>query len=572
MAFFRGERFHIDLSDSDDDLQHRSATHDAVAAAGPTESEISPPPQSLFNVVVADIQERPVNGVKPPAPPPAPDDTTAGGFPAHKRRDGRTSAFRRARARREEGERERQQQREGSRQSITTAGSGGSRTRVGSGKIGENAGEKQSIEEENRQRIEAMGPEQVAREREELLDSMPPSLIERFLRRANIDDEHGREETKEKEATGKKKGTKSVSFDIADAENASKWKGKGNDTERTTAAVNTTTTSTLTAPVNPPFDTTGMSDPDPYPDLDTRPPPAPPADLFPASTGGLPPLPPSVHFPKPPRPDATMPTLDPDSPSFLADLQRHYFPDTPHDPAALSWLTDPNSPAANVSSASPTGAPSPYAPASAIPSASTPLPTAIRPSALRFSFDGALLPPSTALRLPSHLGLHHHAADPAAAGYTVPELATLSRSAMPAQRCLAWRVLGLLLFRLGRGEFGVPGIGSVTGTTGGGPGKGEQKKKEGEEEEEQEEEAEDTGELAAGLWRAIESEGVVAGMMTEANGGSGGASLTPAQRAARIGRHASARAWAVEALWLWRRGGGAEAGRGLGREGVVQSK
>lgn len=171
------------------------------------------------------------------------------------------------------------------------------------------------------------------------------------------------------------------------------------------------------------------------------------------------------------------------------------------------------------------------------------------PSSIRFSLRGTILAPETSLSLPTNLGLHHHGDDPQAAGYTIPELAILSRSTFPAQRCVAWQVLGRILYRLGKAEFGERG-----------------------------------GQLSEGLWFCIEKEGVVAGMLTEADGGvnsdlgkiktdgkdkNGGESESGPPVASGIGRHASATAWAVEGVWLWQKGGAGD--RGLLREGQHRS-
>ena len=76
------------------------------------------------------------------------------------------------------------------------------------------------------------------------------------------------------------------------------------------------------------------------------------------------------------------------------------------------------------------------------------------------------------------------------------------------------------MYRLGQGQFGVKG-----------------------------------GELYEGLWGVIEKERVVEIMMAEAN---------------RTAGHASAKAYAVEALWLWRKSCGGE--RGLLKEGGTRAK
>lgn len=141
-------------------------------------------------------------------------------------------------------------------------------------------------------------------------------------------------------------------------------------------------------------------------------------------------------------------------------------------------------------------------------------------SSLRFDFAGSLIPPSTALSVPVTAGLHHHGNAPYFAGYTIPELTLLSRSTLPSQRCMAYQTVGRLLFRLGRGDFGQPGT-----------------------------------ELNEALWSEIEDERVLEVILREANVQAG---------------HASAKAYATEALWLWRRGSGGS--RGIKKDGELQAK
>nr|KMM66026.1 hypothetical protein CPAG_02367 [Coccidioides posadasii RMSCC 3488] len=435
----RGERFTIDLSDDDDDddCQH--------------------PVPDLHNFV-ADIRER--DSSTPPTPPQL-ASSTGTGFPSHRKRT-RPSAFKRQRA-----------------SENTTPPS--TRQTVPQD-------EKKSIDEENRRRLASMSTAEIEREHAELMSALSPSLIERLLKRANIED-GGNEANANSKSTGEQyrqdrhpddNPSNSVSFDIPPE----------SDQQSSSASAPQAPTS-----------------------VDDIPPGHPPKDLFPASQ---PPLGP-IHFPRPPQPRGSpMPDLDPSSPSFLADLQTHYFPDTPHDPSSLSWLK-PSSP-----DDAPTSA---YHPDSTA--------TSLAPASLRFSLSGALLAPKTSLSLPTTLGLHHHAKDSEAAGYTVPELAILSRSSVPAQRCLAWQVLGRLLYRLGKGEFGEKG-----------------------------------SSLVEGLWSVIEREKVVAGMLNEAAGGVD-ADRTASAGVGGIGRHASARAWATEGVWLWRQGGGGD--RGLLRDGEIRS-
>lgn len=194
---------------------------------------------------------------------------------------------------------------------------------------------------------------------------------------------------------------------------------------------------------------------------------------------------PAVHFPEPkPAPD-----LDPTDPDFLENLHSTYFPSLPNDPSKLAWM------APLPSEGSPADMESSYNPSH----------PALPASALRFDFRGALLPPSISRAMPTSKGLHHHADAPEAAGYTIPELARLARSTYPAQRCIAFQVLGRLLYRLGKGIFG------------------------------------QGSEMTMGMWRCIE-EGKVLDILQQA--------------AANEGGHRSVSAYAQEAVWLWQRGGG----------------
>ncbi|EXJ73217.1 uncharacterized protein A1O5_02977 [Cladophialophora psammophila CBS 110553] len=200
---------------------------------------------------------------------------------------------------------------------------------------------------------------------------------------------------------------------------------------------------------------------------------------------------PLMHFPVPPRSAGDYVPLDSADASFLADLKTHYFPDTPHDPSSLSWLHDPTEEEDQASLYNPEN-------------------ESFLASALRFGFNGRLIPPKESLEVDVKEGLHHHGEAPSSAGYTIPELAMLARSTLPNQRCLAYQTLGRILYRLGRGDFGARG-----------------------------------SELQEALWSVIEKERPIESIMAEANRQSG---------------HASAKALAVEALWLWRKGGGGDRG------------
>jgi RNA polymerase II-associated protein 1 len=199
----------------------------------------------------------------------------------------------------------------------------------------------------------------------------------------------------------------------------------------------------------------------------------------------------TTHFPVPPNSSSDYQPLDPSSPTFLSSLRETYFPSTPHDPSTLNWLQDPTQEEEAASQYNPDK-------------------PSFAPSTIRFGFTGRLIPPKESLEISVKDGLHHHGDDPSSAGYTIPELSLLARSTLPNQRCVAYQLLGRILYRLGRGDFGPRG-----------------------------------SELQEAIWGVIENERSVEVMMSEAN---------------RLGGHASAKAHATEALWLWRKGGGGDRG------------
>ncbi|EAW09186.1 RPAP1 family protein [Aspergillus clavatus NRRL 1] len=479
-----GQRFVVDLDD-----EQGINVDNTPAAFDP--SSISP-----FGLI-GEIRERSPSAAVPPAPKPPTGST---GFPQHRRRVNQ-SAFKQRRANKQ-------------LESATSTPRAVS-------------DEKKSIDEENRRQLASMSPGQIELEKEELMASMDSSLLQRFLRRAQIDDDNAMPASSTPSSTQDPaaKPRKSVSFDIAENPGEATTQTAQQHSPQHRRKFNPSVTSSVLTP-------------------EDRAPAQPPSDLLPASEF---PNHDAFHFPTPPQ-QRTAPNLDPSSPSFLSDLQAHYFPEISHNPSAISWLQPPSADAEDPDSTSA------YHPASNA--------AAIHPSALRFSLIGTILSPSTSLSLPTTLGLHHHGNDPHAAGYTIPELAILSRSSFPAQRCIAWQVLGRILYRLGKGQFGEPG-----------------------------------SPLVEGLWSVIEHEGVVAGMLTEAEGASAGPTRSsfssssssssavanrtdpsssaggaagPATSGSGIGRHASASAWAVEGVWLWQTGGSGD--RGILKENQIRSQ
>jgi len=332
--------------------------------------------------------------------------------------------------------------------------------------------EKRRIDEENRSRMANMSPQEIEEERRELMESLSPAMIQRLLQKANIDDEQpqdfpGLDKEGATPSTKPAKSTKRVAF----ADEPEVAAGPAQATAQSGAELAADTQRRL-----------GHDDDH---DNDEEPAPVPEG----LSQG-------SVHFPRPPQP----PELDPSSPSFLTDLHEKYFPSLPAEPEKLEWMT----PLPDQSAYSSTQA-------------------GLNANEIRFNFNGALITPNEAAQIPVSAGLHHHGDAPDAAGYTIPELAMLARSTVPSQRCIAFRTLGRILFKLGKGEFGDPGDGTQ-GTVG----------------------SEDTlAALARGLWTQIEKDGVLELCIAESEG-----------KGIAGGRHQSAIAYATEAVWLWQRGGG----------------
>lgn len=323
------------------------------------------------------------------------------------------------------------------------------------------ASEKRRIDRENKERIQGMSPDEIMEARAELMTGLSPSMVERLFKRANID---------EQDAT-------KLPFDPP--------------SEKPPAPTIKIEDTTIAPPPPEAFETYPQQ---PAPEEtkkehidEDRAPERPPDDLFDISSA-----PKSTHFPAPEDPE-----LDPSDPNFLENLHKKYFPNLPADPSKLAWM------APLPSEGSLADRESPYYPDQAT----------VSTSALRFDFKGRLLSPKLSRALPTSFGLHHHGQAPEAAGYTIEELSILARSAVAAQRCIAFQTLGRILFRLGKGEWG-------TGV-------------------------EDP--VAMGIWNSVKE---------------GRALDSLAEAAAVEGGHRSSQAFAQEALWLFEKGGWKEKIRG----------
>lgn len=442
-----------------------------------SEAHIEPPTPALA-AFVGDILERDSSPANPPVAPSL--KANVNGFPAHKKRIPRTSLFKQQQTAKEH--------QGGAPSTLPPISKPPSGAQAQPALAGRTAGqtnadmERKAIDEENRRRIAAMSDAEIEQERQELFQNFSPRLLQKLLMRSNID-----------------AGSNEREFPSEPAVFADLGKDDGIHTE----SAQQPSISKKVAFVEPePLETPATRE-SPAEDgvAEKGPPGAEVAELMRDA----------IHFPTPPQP----PELDPNDPDFLKNLHEKYFPTLPYNPSELSWMApiDPDDKS------------SPYHPSQ----------TALNATELRFDFKGALLAPSIARQIPSDRGLHHHADAPEAAGYTIPELAVLSRSQVPAQRCMAYQTLGRILYRLGKGEFGIEKASQDTD----GP---VRVAKNPELAEDDEEEGEDASSImAAGLWACIEEGRVIETMTEEANKTRG---------------HLTARTFAQEALWNWRRGGG----------------
>lgn len=387
MSTLRGERFEIDLDD------------DAFAPRFQL-------PTSASNFI-ADVLERETTSVNPPTL-----KTGVTGFPEHKKRTG-SSRFKQSRSEQIPGENVRPPRDVARPPPGTTLLS----------RVPGEGEEKWQIDEENRKTIAQMSPAEIEQERQELFSGLSPALLEKLLKRSNIDDEPSRSLKVERKPEAIKerppKVERKVSFNLPEST-------PEEQRQRPTAKCHS-----LSDSPKIPSENTKLPS---LSDLELPPQTLPDPSSINDNDGG------SVHFPVAPAPD-----LDPNSDSFLDDLHEKYFPNLAHDPSKLSWMSK----ATQDEDAA-------YAPSQ----------QDLVPADLRFDFKGALIPPSLSNTLPTDLGLHHHGLAPSAAGYTIPELALLARSTYPAQRCIAFQTLGRILYRLGIGEFGDEGNLGVQGGVG----------------------------------------------------------------------------------------------------------
>ncbi|KAK9320126.1 RPAP1-like protein [Lipomyces orientalis] len=318
--------------------------------------------------------------------------------------------------------------------------SGGHTTRAGM-TMATTTSEAAKISEENEERIASMTPEEIEAEKAALEASLPPGLISRILKR----DPCAADAILWDSAAGANNNviTQSSTFDTKEIGN-DPHATEGGQTGQDDIATTNTDGNLATTPI--------------YPESREY----------------------STHFPSPISTE-----LDPDAPNFLELLHKKYFPDLPVEPSRLAWMKPVTDEEDNSS---------PY----------NPQQESVSPADIRFDFHGDIIPPSKSASLSTALGLHHHSDSPGYAGYTIPELSHLCRSAVAAQRAIAVQVIGRILYKLGINHYG-----------------------------------EYVGDA---LWDIVEHTRVVESLYEAAD--------------EKKTRHVGLQTCAVEALWLWKKGGG----------------
>ncbi|CCE63475.1 hypothetical protein TPHA_0E03860 [Tetrapisispora phaffii CBS 4417] len=198
--------------------------------------------------------------------------------------------------------------------------------------------------------------------------------------------------------------------------------------------------------------------------------------------------------------------LDINDPEFNSKLHEKYFPDLPKDISKLKWMES----VTKTEDGEEIGESS-----SVIEDVTQ----------LRFDFKGNLIPPSRKIENTTQSALHHHSQDPQLAGYTIPELARLTRSTFPQQRSISIQVLGRILYKLGKQSYYqlIPEIDQETyqehGSTQGVINK-----------------------IYSMIWDLCKDCQVIESLEDAAD--------------ERKTSHLTVRNYAIEALWLWKNGGG----------------
>lgn len=202
-----------------------------------------------------------------------------------------------------------------------------------------------------------------------------------------------------------------------------------------------------------------------------------------------------VHFPTPSQPYEE---LDINDPKFNEKLHAKYFPELPQNAKQLDWMA-------------PTGQ----------------TPASVEYESLidvRFDFKGNIINSQNVETLSqTNTGLHNHSQNPELPGYTLTELAHLLRSTFPGQCCIASRTLGRILYKLGTLEYQIQELEDQNDIQGKTNDKGQM------------------GQFEVECWKLVDKLQVIELLQ---------------HYASDTQRNLSIKNYAIDALWLWKQGGG----------------
>lgn len=346
--------------------------------------------------------------------------------------------------------------------------------------------EAEKIHEENLQKILALSTEEIAKEREELLQGLDPKLIQSLLKRA---EERSPSHASHKHAEGFDGwiggGKKNVQLPHLDTEDVNKALG----------------IKSVRFDEDPQIEEIKEEKPelgDSINEQNTDSPSEEDEEIAPVDyqivTDDEPKV--DVHFPKPKAPTED-PELDLNDPNFLDKLHEKYYPDLPKETSKLAWMKEP------------------------LPQQRVTTYEAI--SDMRFDFKGDLVELNEKnAQAPLHLGLHHHSDNPQLPGYALSELLHLSRSVVPTQRCLGIQMLGRILHKLGLHKYNIVPVTDKS-----------------ENPVMDKEVALLMEQFESMMWDLIDQLRVIDSLIE-----------------ARLAKNLSVRNYAIEALWLWKQGGG----------------
>lgn len=373
--------------------------------------------------------------------------------------------------------------------------SGEKPVKVPSQSAGEPDGEKseaQKIHSENLEYMNRMTPEQLARERQELMESLDPKLISKLLKNVQKTDKIFAEI---EGASGTWVGGKNenVSMNVADLPpldedlvNRALEVGDVKSHKQNKHV-------TIQEPTGREEEGDGIDFP-PLDDDDVA-----PLDYQMAQSVDHmenEDLLKDVHFVRPGDHDngEDEEPLDINDPEFNDKLHKKYFPDLPKDIDKLKWMAP--LPQENVKSD---------------------VDSIIE---CRFDFKGNLVPPNRPIES-TQSGLHHHSESQHLAGYTIIELAHLARSQLPSQRAIAIRTLGRILYKLGKQHYNEQLVVEVNDST---------------------EAEEATKHIYTLFWDLVKDAQVIELLELGAD--------------EKLTKNLSIRSYSIEALWLWKQGGG----------------